>query len=147
MRLKILIVAICSFFFIFCNGLNAMWAKMSHSKLIEKSAIVLIGEMIGKNQVTFSNDQRQRCIGVLKVQKILKGNKEQSVIFLQMPCKIVKSDDIIYKKGQQGIWFLRLRSNGEQGIYIADNPQRFIPLEKAEKDLAEIKKIISEQVK
>jgi len=146
MRQKILILASCLLFFIFCNGVNAMWAKMSYTELIEKSAVILLGEMIGQNEVILPADQSHRCIGVLKVEEILKGDKDQTVIFLQMPCKVLKSDDIIYKQGQKGVWFLRLRSNGEQGIYMADNPQRFVPSKKAKKDLTAIRKIISEQV-
>ncbi len=146
MRQKILILASCLLFFFLCNGVNAMWAKMSYTELIEKSVVVLIGEMIGQNEVALPSDQSHRCISVLKVDEVLKGDKDQTVIFLLMLCKVLKSDDIIFKKGRKGVWFLRLRSNEEQGIYIADNPQRFVTSEKAKNDLTEIRRIISEQM-
>lgn len=83
--------------------------------------------MIGQTQVTIN--QLKYVIGVLKVEGVLKGDKNQAVILLALPPTKVPhiSTDILYRKGQKGLWYLRERkAKGETGMYLADHPQRFV---------------------
>lgn len=120
-----------------------MWARMSTSELVERSEIVLYGELIGHTKIALQHGQGKLFLGVLQVEEILKGDKNQTVILLVLPSKngLVRSTDIFYKKGQKGLWFLRVRA-GEEGVYLADHPQRFMPSGVAAKHLEEIRKII-----
>lgn len=116
-----------SLFTITATG-DAMWAELSDTQLIEASDVIIIAEMVDRKQII--RDQVKLSIGILKVSEVLKGNKHQTEFLLVLPSPDAprKSDDIFYKNGQKGMWFLRqYRPAGEPNLYLADNPQRFLP--------------------
>ncbi len=110
---------------------NAMWVALTDTELIQQSDIIVIGELIGQTQVMLMACQERLSLGVLQVKEVLKGDKAQTLLLLELPSPEVPraSTDISYKKGQKGLWFLRVRNPGEIGIYLADHPQRFLAIE------------------
>ncbi len=127
----------------FATTANAMWVKLSENELIEQSDVIVTAEMIGHAPMMI--DGVKFVIGVLKVEEVLKGDKEKTVMLLALPSTEGphKSTDIFYKKGQKGLWFLRERkAKGEAGIYLADHPQRFLSIEHAEDQIKTIRKIM-----
>lgn len=140
-RLVILIIVLISV----TSLTNAMWAKLSDKELIEKSEIIITAELIGHTEVTIN--QINYNVGILKVGEVLKGDTDQTALLLVMPSSKGphKSDDILYKRGQKGLWLLRERKNEEEaGLYLADNPQRFTPEEYADDQIKEIRRILKD---
>lgn len=124
---------------------NAMWVKLSDTELIEQSDVIITAELIGQTQVTM--EQSKIVIGVLEVGEVLKGDKNKAVILLALPSTEGprKSDDIFYKTGQKGLWFLREQvTEGEAGFYLADHPQSFISKEHADDQIKAIRKILED---
>jgi hypothetical protein len=110
---------------------NAMWVEMSQAELVENSALIVIGKLIGTTEVSTDAQSAPLHLGVLQVSDVLKGPSELKTILLLLPDnrKPLSSSDIIYRIDQHGLWFLRTRS-GTTGIYLADSPQRFLQQEK-----------------
>lgn len=125
---------------------NAMWVKLSDKELIERSDTIITAELIGNAEVTIN--QIKTVIGVLKVEEVLIGDKSQTVILLVLPSSKGphKSDDIFYKTGQKGLWFLREReAEGEAGFYLADHPQSFISKERVADKIKAIREILEDR--
>ncbi len=122
----------------------AMWAEIPIHDLADKSELVLVGELIGQTEVILAPSHKKLMIGVIRVEEILKGDKKRTVALIALPHPggLIKSDDIFYKNGQRGLWCLRLRNKEEAGIFLADHPGRFIPMEHALNKIEEIRKII-----
>ncbi len=124
------------------------WAKLSDIELVNQSDVIVNAELIGQTQFTIN--QFKYVIGALKVEEVLKGDKNQAVILLALPrTKGPRiSTDILYRKGQKGLWFLRERkAKGETGIYLADHPQRFLSIEHAGDQIKAIQKILKNKRK
>jgi hypothetical protein len=106
------------------------FARLSDAELVERSEVVVVAELIGHTQLTTSPN-RTVTYGVLQVREVLKGTASPSrtMLLIEQPTPggLVSSSDITYRVGQSGIWFLRVRTPGEVGPYLADNPQRFVP--------------------
>jgi len=105
-----------------------MWARMSDAELLERSAIVVQGSLIGQSPIRTTSGE-DLLLGVIKVDAVLKGPGTLTVVFLVLPApgRPISSSDLVYRVGQSGLWFLRQRSEDETGIYLADHPQRFAP--------------------
>ncbi len=120
-----------------------MWVKLSDEELTEQSNVIITAELIG--EVPIMINQAKFVIGVLKVEEVLKGDRDQTALLLALPSSkgVYISEDIFYKKGQKGLWFLRERkTEGEAGIYLADHPQRFLSMEHASDQIKAIRKIM-----
>lgn len=106
----------------------SMWAKPDDGELAAGSDIVALAELIGRTGIETSPDGKSLYLGILKVEAILKGDKQHKVLLLILPSPSAprKSDDIIYQDGQKGIWLLN-RSKTNKGLYHANHPGRFIP--------------------
>jgi len=109
-----------------------MWARMSVEELVKSSNIIVIGELVSIKMLSDSQSDR----GKIKIEKVIVGDKNLKEVFIAMPSsqrKIQSSSDIIYHRGQKGLWFLRLieieNSDHPGKIYLADHPQRFQPVE------------------
>ena len=125
-------------------GINAMWASLSDEELIESSDVIVIAELVEEKQILVN--QIKKTVGVLKTEKILKGNTGQSQILLALPPRDapIKSDDIFYKIGQKGLWFLRYLETGEETkIYLADHPQRFLSSQIKRAEIETFKRILN----
>lgn len=105
-----------------------MWAGMTDAELVGASPLIVMATYIGSTQVTLQENGPALHLGVLEVNDTLKGNP-QELVFLQLPASsglLHKSDDIFFRPGQKGLWFLK-KDGPHQGIYKIDHPQRFIP--------------------
>ena len=118
----------------FTTNVQAMWAKMSDCELINNSVLIVQAEFVGKAKVQLSNYLTPTEAGVLKVSKVFKGKVELADILIDQPKSssgVISSSDIIYKKGQKGVWFLAEGKDTDSGIYYANNPQLFWEIQKS----------------
>jgi hypothetical protein len=109
-----------------CQGAHATWAEISDQDLIERSVLIVEATLIGKTRITLAGQGVTRRLAVLKVQRVYKG-KTGEVVLLALPDRdpgIIVSTDIDYPVGETGIWFLRLDPASQEGIFLADHPQR-----------------------
>jgi hypothetical protein len=108
---------------------EAMWVKLSEAELVDQSDLIVSAELIGETHLQLSPDQPKLTVGVLRVGEVLKGDPSQTVALLALPSPEAprSSADILYRRGQRGLWLLRRQSPKSQGIYLANHPQRFIP--------------------
>lgn len=109
-----------------------MWARLTDSELVQQSDAIVIGEIIGQTEV-LAAPAIKLTLAVIRVDEVLKGDKHSiAVLLLELPSgESRSSSDITYRRGQSGVWFLRLRSKSERGIYRADHPQRFQTIDEA----------------
>ena len=112
---------------------DAMWVKLSDAELIDKSDIIVGAELIGHTQLRVAPDRPKLTVGVLRVDDVLKGDTGITValLVLSSPDAPRSSTDLVYRKGQKGLWFLRVRDQKDAGLYLADHPQHFVPLQHA----------------
>ena len=109
-----------------------MFVRLSDAELIEDSELIVVGELIGRAPINSSQGNGTQMLGVIRVDETLKGERGTTIAFLGLPGgKIMRSDDLSYGDGQRGLWYLRLRDADEAGIYVADHPQRFVPMDQA----------------
>ncbi len=123
---------------------SAMWAKMSVEELVKRSNLIVVGELVSIKTLT----SRQTDSGKIKIKEVIVGDKNLKEIFIAIPSPeraLKSSTDITYKKGQNGIWFLRLKETGSQisidTLYLADHPQRF----QAKKNVTQILQYLHSQ--
>jgi hypothetical protein len=123
-KLHVLLLLLCALFV----SAEAMFVKLSDEELIAQSALIVVGELIGRASVGMAADVQ--TLGVIRVEETLKGEQGVTVAFLALPGgKILRSDNLSYWDGQHGLWYLR--DTEQTGIYVADHPQRFVPLDQA----------------
>jgi hypothetical protein len=110
---------------------QADWAALTLQELAQASELIVLAEFLGQEAVQ-QGDAPAQNIGVLKVEQFLKGQNGQNMVLLLLPLPrangLVSSADVALRKGQRGLWYLRLRS---PGLYVVDRPDRFVPLEAA----------------
>jgi len=131
---------LCGFLLVVGLDAAAMWTRLSDSELLERSDLVLTGTLIGQSSVRVAGEDL--FLAVIKVDAVFKGAADLSVVFLVLPApeRPISSTDLQYRVGQSGLWFLRQRSAGERGLFLADHPQRFIPSEKASSRIEALRK-------
>jgi hypothetical protein len=105
---------------------------MSIGELVKSSDLIIIGEIVSLRPGIKDKFE----IGTIKVKKVIKGSKKIKEVSIEIPSHrtgIRVSTDIFYKKGQSGLWFLRIKQEASQDlssiVYLADHPQRFQSLE------------------
>jgi hypothetical protein len=84
-------------------------------------------------------------VGVVQIETVFKGDPRQRVALLSLPAPtpgIHTSDVMTYTAGQTGLWYLRLRSPGELGVFLADHPQRFVAIEQAGEQLESLRSLV-----
>lgn len=111
----------------------AMWARLTDSELVQQSDAIVIGEVIGHTDLVLSQPATRMTLAVVRVDEVLKGDRNATVVLLEAPPggQLRSSSDILYRNGQKGVWFLRLRSKTDSGVYRADHPQRFQAVDEA----------------
>jgi len=125
-------------------SVQAMWARMTDAELVESSQLIVMATYVGKADVALNVGGEILHLGVLDVGNTLKGNQRE-VVFLQLPRSegiLRKSDDIFFHPGQKGLWFLREVSQ-QEGIYVIDNPQRFVPKETVDNRMDSLLKLLT----
>lgn len=111
---------------------GAMFVELSEAELIKQSGMIVVGELIGRAVVGGAEKQDAKVLGVIRVEETLKGDTGAAIVFLALPGhKFMHSAQLTHNDGQRGLWYLRLQNADEAGIYVADHPQRFVPLDNA----------------
>lgn len=111
---------------------NAMWMEFPETELIARSELIVLATVADTPPTRLSDTQSTL---LLRVSERLKGPGVGEVR-LAVPAADAprSSTDISYRPGQQGLWFLRAGPAGSpDGVYWADQPQRFIPVEQSGK--------------
>jgi len=119
-----------------------MFVKLSDEELIEHSGLIVVGELIGRATIGAMQGEGTQLLGVIRVEETLKGEQDVTVAFLALigGGLIRRSDQLSYRDGQHGLWYLRLRNADEPGIYVADHPQCFVPLDQAGEQIESLRK-------
>jgi len=123
--LKFINFLLFSFALVVVNPAHAAWAGMTDQELINQSEVIVKATFIGSTIVKFPESPKPSLLGILKVEHVYKG-KSLDVVLLSLPLRphnVSVSTDILHTVGQNGIWLLKL-SEGSEGIYLADHPQR-----------------------
>ena len=111
---------------------SADWIYLTPEQLAEQSDVILVGELIGRDRVRLSDDGPVLNVGVIRVEEVVKGGTQRSVVLLMLapsrPDGLVASTDVFFQDGQRGLWYLRARG---EGLYVADRPDRFVPMDAA----------------
>lgn len=113
------------------NRGHAMWASMTDEELVQKSSLIVMGEWVGQTAWVPAgsalNAPRME-IGAIAVQKVLKGEPATTLVLVSAvaPHAPRSSSDLIYKRGDLGLWLLTQGPGADAGIYRADHPQRFV---------------------
>ena len=132
---------------VWATNTQAMSAGMSDESLIRHSQLIVKATYIGQSQVRLNETGNVLTLGVLNVDDTLKGNK-QEVIFIQLPPVHGphKSDDIVFRSGQYGLWFLK-ENRPQQNIYSIDHLQRFIPEKQFGNRIPSLLKLLDSSIK
>jgi hypothetical protein len=118
---------------------GAMFVGLSDSELVEQSDLIVVGELIGRARIGAPGG-RVMLLGVIKVDETLKGDRDLTVVFIALPDRrLMSSSDVPYSDGQRGLWYLYLRDVEEEGIFLADHPQRFMPIDEAAERIAALR--------
>jgi hypothetical protein len=124
---------------------EAMWEQLSRDQLIAASDLIGVGEVIGEAEITLSPGQQPVRLAILRIDEVLKGTKAESTVLLALPLPSAprSSTDLLFRRGNRGLWFLRAGPPGTTGLYVADHPQRFIETDRATEEL----KLLRERLK
>lgn len=123
---------------------QAMWAGMSDAELVKQSPLIVMATYLGSSQVMLPEAGQALHLGVLDVEDTLKGTRRE-LVFIQLPPANglpQKSDDLFFRPGQKGLWFLKEDSQ-QQGLYKIDSPQRFIPEQQLAGRMATLRKLLA----
>jgi len=117
----------------------AMWARLSDAELFDRSDLIVTGTLIGQTRVRIGT--ADLAVGVIDVKETFKGEPTE-IALLVLPTKgqPVASDALPRATGDSGLWYLRLRTTAENGLYVADHPQRFVPAAEAEQAVKDLRK-------
>ena len=123
----------------------AMWTEADDTELVRSSPLIVIANYIGESTFYPAAQSTRLTLGVLQLEMVLQGKSPQKLVLLRVPTPgfVRKSDDIIYKPGQSGLWFLR-EDEANPGLYLADHPQRFVPESEMSKKIQSIQHIINQ---
>jgi hypothetical protein len=114
----------------------AMWANYSDADLVAQSDLIVFGEITATKPIPMPAPQTALNAAVLRVNASWKGGGNPAEVLLVMPPAegARSSTDIFYQVGQTGLWFLRRHPQaGNEGVYLADHPQRYIPAGETER--------------
>lgn len=116
-------VAAAALLLFVAGTVSAMWERMTDAELIDRSDLVVFGTLIGHSALRTATEDL--LLGVVRIDRVYKGAAGGVAFVMLPPPRPVSSTDLRFSVGQTGLWFLRLRRPDEQGIYLADHPQRF----------------------
>jgi len=123
-------------------GSSAMWARMTDAELIKQSNIIIKATYIGSSTIRVNN--KELHLGVLHIEETLKGN-QQGVVFIRLGSTAKgfpkRSDEISFKLNQKGMWFLE-KNIEQEGVYIINRLDRFIPEEQFKNRLPALFKLL-----
>jgi hypothetical protein len=105
-----------------------MFASMSDDELIQRSDLIVIGEWVGQSSLQWSNTTARIELGAVSIGEVLKGPAGLTLALVAAPLSggPRSGADVIYRRGDRGLWLLRARPGMNSGVYLADHPQRFV---------------------
>jgi hypothetical protein len=108
------------------------WAYLTPDEMAAQSALIVIGRLVGHEQVRWTDAAPPMNVGVIAVEEVLKGEPGQRVALIELPPTrpkgLFSSSDVRLADGAHGLWYLRRRA---EGLYQIDRPDRFIRFEVA----------------
>lgn len=119
-----------------------MWVGMSDQELIDTSDLIVMGEwQDATGQRPPASEGLQ--LGRIVVSEVLKGPRDVRQVWVVLPgsSSLRASNDLVYRAGDRGLWCLR--KSPDHAFYLADHPQRFVPLIGGETRIREIRKQLS----
>lgn len=124
-----------------------MWAQMSDEELLARSDLVVMGEWVGQSEALTLGGALRVELGAIAIAEVLKGQKGPdgptvALVRVAPSAALASSSDLIYRRGQHGLWLLRLDPGGSTGIYLADHPQRFVPADKEAGRIAKLRALL-----
>jgi hypothetical protein len=130
-------VAVIAGLLLLCANAGAMWAELTQEQLIDQSELIATGQVIGTTRMRLAAEGVDTYLAVVRLDKVYKGDSKRAIAHVVIPAPTpgLHSTVITYTTGQAGLWYLRLRAADDDGIYLADHPQRFVPIEHMEKAL------------
>lgn len=118
------------------NGL-AMWVQLSEQELSEGSDLIVTGTLTAEKRA----QPGAGAVGVIRVDQVLKGaTVAEALLALPAADRPISSSDIVYRAGQAGLWYLRLQPASDRRVYLADHPQRFVPIDRAQQRIESLRK-------
>jgi hypothetical protein len=111
------------------------WAHLSPQEIYDQSDLVVWGEYVGSENVQLPTQAVPVNLGVVRVDSVVKGEKLERLRLALPPVRpggLISDNDVFFEKGQRGLWYLKRRSDG---VYLADRPDRFVPVEIGEQQL------------
>ena len=125
---------------IITNNASASWAIISDEDLIVQSDLIATGTLVDEKTITREDGKGQFLVGVIKLHNILKGDaqKKQALVVLRHVGAPQISTQPDYKIGQNGLWYL-ITHWADKSLFLADDPQRFVSIEKSEVLIQSIK--------
>lgn len=123
---------------------DAMWARLSDEELIAASDLIVTGEWLGETQVRLDGAASTQGVGVIAVSEVLAGKRDIGFVLVQRPGAgaLRSSSDLEFERGQSGLWLLRAKPGGGQGIYLVDSPQRFVSASRDAQRVAALRRLI-----
>lgn len=105
-----------------------MFAAMGDDELIQRSDLIVIGEWVGQSGLQWPGTAGRIEIGAISISEVLKGPASAALALVATPAPDGPrtGSDIIHRRGDRGLWLLRVRPGAEAGLYLADHPQRFV---------------------
>ena len=119
-----------------------MFAAMTPEELVARSDAIVLGTLSGPLEVTDPASRRTVPAAEILPERILRNatGTGRFLIRLPEPGALRASDDILYRPGQSGLWFLRLEGAGP--FLAADHPQRFVPADRAGATLDALRELL-----
>ena len=110
------------------GGALAMWMKMSDDELLQRSDLIVIGTWLGREPAAAGASAPN--VAAVAVSEVLKGPATTTRALVVMPAAEAprSSTDIHRRAGDRGLWLLRKHPGGVAALYLADHPQRFVPM-------------------
>ena len=108
---------------------QASWAYVPLELRLAGAKYVVVGK-IDRIVDGIERHGRTYDVGAIKVSQVLKGPEALKEVRLMWPSKANKvrmSTDILFNKGQQGVWVL-YPDKKEKGVYWASYPSDYQPL-------------------
>lgn len=121
-------------------GGGSIRARMTLEELVERSDLIVVGELDRIEPIPSSSND----LGTIRVEDVLfaKAKPAEPVreagLVLPSTRGLRSSDQVFYKAGQRGIWFLRTAPGTAPARYLADDPQRLV----GEAELAKVRAVV-----
>ena len=107
-----------------------MFARLTDEQLVYQSELVVLGEWSGQSAVgaaALGETAPIMDMGVITISEVLKGPPGQMLALVATPSAsgFRSGSDVLHKRGERGLWLLRVKPGAPSSVYLADHPQRY----------------------